>query len=98
LAGAARVVKPEHFAVANAIGAAIAQVSGNVDGVFDVAGKGRDAVVEEVKNLAIEDAVTAGADRDTVEIVELDEIPLAYLPSNAVRFRAKAVGNLDQGE
>lgn len=98
LVGASRVVKPEHYAVANAIGAAIAQISGSVDGVFDVAGKGRDAVVEEVKNAAIEDAVTAGADRDTVEIVELDEIPLAYLPSNAVRFRAKAVGNLVQGD
>jgi N-methylhydantoinase A/oxoprolinase/acetone carboxylase beta subunit len=94
LKGASRVERPEHFDVANAIGAAIAQVSGSVDGVFDVAGRGRDAVIEEVKETAVREAVKAGADRATVEIVELDEIPLAYLPSNAVRFRAKAVGDL----
>jgi hypothetical protein len=29
-----------------------------------------------------------------VEIVEVEEIPLAYLPGNAVRIRVKAVGAL----
>jgi N-methylhydantoinase A/oxoprolinase/acetone carboxylase beta subunit len=94
LTGASTVSKPEHFEVANAIGAAIAQISGGVDGVFDVAGKGRDAVVAEVKEAATQEAVRAGAAEGTVEIVELEEIPLAYLPSNAVRFRVKAVGDL----
>lgn len=94
LAGASKVVRPEHFEVANAIGAAISQVSGSIDGVFDVATKGRDAVVEEVKEAAKAEAVKAGADEATVEVVELEEIPLAYLPSNAVRFRVKAVGDL----
>jgi N-methylhydantoinase A/oxoprolinase/acetone carboxylase beta subunit len=94
LIGASQVVRPEHFEVANAIGAAISQVSGSVDGVFDVATKGRDTVVEEVKKAAISEAVKAGADESTVEVVELEEIPLAYLPSNAVRFRVKAVGDL----
>lgn len=94
LTGASTVSKPQHFEVANAIGAAIAQISGGIDGVFDVAGKGRDAVVAEVKEAAVQEAVRAGAAEGTVEIVELEEIPLAYLPSNAVRFRVKAVGDL----
>jgi N-methylhydantoinase A/oxoprolinase/acetone carboxylase beta subunit len=94
LRGASKVVRPDHFDVANAIGAAISQISGSIDGVFDVATKGRDAVIEEVKEAARVEAVKAGADEDTVEIVEVDEIPLAYLPSNAVRFRVKAVGTL----
>jgi N-methylhydantoinase A/oxoprolinase/acetone carboxylase beta subunit len=94
LAGASRVVRPEHFDVANAIGAAIAQVSGSVDGVYDVAGRGREAVVARVKEEARREAVKAGAEERSVEIVELEEIPLAYLPSNAVRFRVKAVGRL----
>ncbi len=94
LAGASRVVRPEHFDVANAIGAAIAQVSGSVDGVYDVAGRGREAVVAQVKEEARREAVKAGAEEQSVEIVELEEIPLAYLPSNAVRFRVKAVGRL----
>jgi N-methylhydantoinase A/oxoprolinase/acetone carboxylase beta subunit len=94
LAGASRVVRPEHFDVANAIGAAIAQISGSVDGVYDVASRGREAVVAQVKEEAHREAVRAGADEKSVEIVELEEIPLAYLPSNAVRFRVKAVGRL----
>ncbi len=94
LAGASQVKRPDHFDVANAIGAAIAQVSGAVDGVFDIAGAGRDAVIAEVKAKAIAEAVRAGAEETTVSIVELEEIPLAYLPSNAVRFRVKAVGDL----
>jgi N-methylhydantoinase A/oxoprolinase/acetone carboxylase beta subunit len=94
LTGASRVVRPEHFDVANAIGAAISQVSGTVDGVYDVAGKGRDAVVAQVKEEARQEAIRAGADEASVDIVELEEIPLAYMPSNAVRFRVKAVGNL----
>jgi N-methylhydantoinase A/oxoprolinase/acetone carboxylase beta subunit len=94
LTGASRVVRPEHFDVANAIGAAIAQVSGSVDGVYDVATKGRDAVIAQVKEEARQEAMRAGAEKETLEIVELEEIPLAYLPSNAVRFRVKAVGRL----
>ncbi len=94
LKGASEVIKPEHFEVANAIGAAIAQVSGSIDGVFDITAKGRDAVIEDVKNAAKAEAVKAGADEATVEVVELEEIPLAYLPSNAIRFRVKAVGDL----
>ena len=94
LKGASEVIKPEHFEVANAIGAAISQVSGSIDGVFDVVTKGREAVIEEVKTAAMAEAVKAGADESSLEIVELEEIPLAYLPSNAVRFRVKAVGEL----
>ena len=94
LAGASEVIKPEHYEVANAIGAAISQVSGSVDGVFDIVTKGREAVIEEVKEAAKAEAVKAGAEESSLEIVELEEIPLAYLPSNAVRFRVKAVGEL----
>jgi len=88
------VIKPENFEVANAIGAAISQISGSIDGVYDVATKGRNNVITEVKEAAINEAIRAGAEAKTVEIVDLEEIPLAYLPSNAVRFRVKAVGQL----
>lgn len=94
LIGAKQVHVPDNFDVANAIGAAISQISGSIDGVYDVATKGRDAVIEEVKAAAIKVAIKAGAEASTVEIVDLEEIPLAYLPSNAVRFRVKAVGEL----
>ena len=33
----------------------------------------------------------------TVEIVEVEEVPLAYLPGNATRIMVKAVGDLAEG-
>jgi N-methylhydantoinase A/oxoprolinase/acetone carboxylase beta subunit len=90
---ASRIVRPEHYEVANAVGAAIAEVSGEVDRVFMLA-EGRDAVLARARAEAIERAVEAGAERDRVEIAEVDEVPLTYLPSNASRIRVKAIGAL----
>jgi N-methylhydantoinase A/oxoprolinase/acetone carboxylase beta subunit len=96
--GASRVVKPDHFAVANAIGAAIAQVGGEVDRVFSLEGMGREQAIGQARKEAEEKAVTAGADPSTVNVVDVEEVPLAYLPSNAVRIRVKAVGDLRLGD
>ena len=98
LPSASRLVRPEHFAVANAIGAAIAQVGGEVDRVVSLDGLTRSAALDEAKGEAIDRAVAAGAKRESVEIVDVEEVPLAYLPSNAVRFRVKAVGDLSLGD
>jgi hypothetical protein len=38
-----------------------------------------------------------GAGADTVRIVDVDEVPLAYLPGSATRVRVKAVGDLEIG-
>ncbi|MED5417166.1 MAG: hydantoinase/oxoprolinase family protein, partial [Verrucomicrobiota bacterium] len=86
---------PENHAVANAVGAAIAQISGELDRVYALTDQTRDKVLEEAKAEAIEKAVEAGAKRDTVEIVDVEDVPLAYLPGNATRVRVKAVGDLD---
>ncbi|MEZ4657482.1 MAG: hydantoinase/oxoprolinase family protein [Caldilineaceae bacterium] len=94
VAGASEIVKPEHFAVANAIGAAIAQIGGETDRIFSLAEMSRDDALAQAKQEAIDKAVAAGAIRDTVEIVEVEEVPLAYLPGNATRIAVKAVGDL----
>ncbi len=52
----------------------------------------------EAREEAIAQAVAAGADPDSVSVVEVDELPIAYLPGNAVRVRVKAVGDLDLGD
>jgi len=97
LVGASELVKPEHAAVANAIGAAIAQAGGEIDRVFNLDGSSREAVLDEARAEATARAVAAGADPESVEIVEVDEIPLAYMPGNEVRIRVKAVGDLQLG-
>jgi N-methylhydantoinase A/oxoprolinase/acetone carboxylase beta subunit len=97
LTGVSRVTRPAHFAVANAVGAAIAEVSGEIDRVFSLEAIGREEALAEARAEALQRAVAAGASEAGLEIVELEEVPLAYLPSNAVRIRAKAVGALADG-
>ena len=94
LAGASRVLRPQHAGVANAIGAAIAQVSGQVERVYSLEQTGREQAVADCSAAATARAIAAGADPASVEIVEIDEVPLAYVPSNATLVRVKAVGNL----
>ena len=94
LAAATEIVRPRHAGVANAIGAAIAQVGGEVDRVFSLEGMSREEALDEAKSQAIEKAVAAGAGAETVQIVDVEEVPLAYLPSSATRIRVKAVGDL----
>lgn len=96
VAGASEVLKPDHYPVANAIGASIAQVGGEIDRVFSLAtpGVSREEALEEAKAEATSKAVSAGANADTINIVEVEEVPLAYLPGNATRIRVKAVGDL----
>jgi N-methylhydantoinase A/oxoprolinase/acetone carboxylase beta subunit len=92
--GISEVVRPEHFDVANAVGAAIASVSGQVDRIFHLESGGRQAALDEACDEARQRAVAAGADPDTVQIIEREEIPLAYLTTPAVRIRVKVAGVL----
>lgn len=97
LAGTSRLVRPDHFAVANAIGAAIAQVGGEVDRMFSIGKLTRAQALEQAKDEAVGKAVAAGAKEDSVRIVELEELAIAYIPGDAVRIRVKAIGDLDIG-
>ncbi len=94
LAGASRVLRPEHAGVANAIGAAIAQVSGQVERVYSLDSGSRDEAIADCTAAAIARATAAGADPATVEVVDVEEVPLTYVPSNATRVRVKAVGEV----
>ena len=62
--------------------------------MFSLEGLSREEALEEAKREASEKAVVAGADPGTVQIVDVEEVPLTYLPSSATRVRVKAVGDL----
>lgn len=94
LPSASAVIRPENAGVANAIGAAIAQVGGEVDRIYAMEGRSRDDVLDEAKAEATGNAVAAGAVAETVKIMDIEEVPLAYLPGSATRIRVKAVGDL----
>ena len=94
LAGASTVLRPENAGVANAIGAAIAQVGGQMERVYSLEGTGRAEAIADCSEGAVQRAIAAGADPSTVEVVDVEEVPLTYVPSNATLVRVKAVGNL----
>jgi N-methylhydantoinase A/oxoprolinase/acetone carboxylase beta subunit len=93
--GVSEVHRPAHYDVANAIGAAIASVAGEVDRIVHLGAGGRQAALEEVSEEACARAIAAGASPRNVDVVEVEEIPLAYLTNPAVRIRVKAAGPLD---
>jgi N-methylhydantoinase A/oxoprolinase/acetone carboxylase beta subunit len=90
--GISGVVRVAHQGVANALGAAIAQVSGEVDQVFQ--GLTREAALDQARHLATERAVRAGAAPGSVVLVDQEDIPIAYLPGNSLRVRARVVGDV----
>ena len=92
LPGASAVVRVTHGDCANAVGAAIAQVSGEVDRVFK--DYSRSDAISEAADGAREAAIAAGAMPDSVRVVDSEDIPLAYLPGNSVRVRVRAVGDI----
>jgi N-methylhydantoinase A/oxoprolinase/acetone carboxylase beta subunit len=94
IAGVTTVLRPEHGGVANAIGAALAQVSGEIDRVVSLADTDRRAAIAAATDQARRRATDAGAAPDRLTTVEVDEVPLAYLPGNAVRLHVKVVGDL----
>ena len=92
LAGISQVSHLPHGDSANAVGAAIAQVSGETDQVYrDLS---REDAIAAAEAQARERAVAAGAARGTLQTVDVEDIPLAYLPGNALRVRVRVAGDM----
>ena len=92
MAGISQVQQVPHQGVANAVGAAIAQVSGEVDQIYQ--GLTREQALGKARALAAERAVKSGADTSSLAVVEQEDIPLAYLPGNSLRVRVRVVGDV----
>jgi N-methylhydantoinase A/oxoprolinase/acetone carboxylase beta subunit len=94
LKGGSEVLRPLHAEVANAVGAAIALVSGRVDKLYDFSTLGRDVALGQARDEAIEAAVAAGALAEQVEIIDVQELPMAHMRTGAVQVKVRAVGPL----
>jgi len=95
LKGAKSVQMPNHFGTANAIGSAISKVSGTYEQLINYDEIPREKALEQAKESAIELAVSSGAKRETVEIIDAEDVPLAYYPGNTSRVKVKAAGDLN---
>lgn len=97
--GVSEMLRPEHAGVANAIGAAIGQVSGEIDRIYNIPDpQGRAAALEDAEAQAKAQAIAAGAEPGSVEIVNIEAVPLQYLPGGATRVVCRAVGDLAMAE
>ena len=89
-----RVIRPHYFGAANAIGAAIAQTSGEVDRIYSLDAMTREAALADAEREARRKAAKAGAVADTITVTEREDVPLAYLRGNATRVRVKVIGEM----
>lgn len=83
---------------ANAVGAALSKVSGTYDKIIPLKDTTREKVREDAEKVAREQAVKEGADENTLKVIDVMDVPLAYLPGNAVRYYLKVVGDLVDGK
>jgi N-methylhydantoinase A/oxoprolinase/acetone carboxylase beta subunit len=96
LAGVSQIIRVPFGDCANAVGAAIARVSGEADQVFrDLT---RNEAIAAALEIAERKAIHAGADPDSLKTIEIEDMPIAYLPGNSLRVRVRVAGALDRIE
>jgi N-methylhydantoinase A/oxoprolinase/acetone carboxylase beta subunit len=92
LPGVSSVIKVEHAGIANAIGAAMAQVSGECDQIFY--GLRREEALAEARRIAEGRLSWAGADMATAVLLDAEDVPLSYIPGTPLRVRIRLVADL----
>ena len=88
--GISEVIHVEHSGVANAVGAAMAQISGETDRIYR--DMDRDEAIAHARTAAIASAVEAGAEESSIKVIDVEDLPLSYLPGRAIRTRVRVVG------
>lgn len=88
------VWRPEFCDVANAIGAAIAQIGGEAERFVSYQTISREKAIEQVRSEAIEKAVAAGADIKTIRVNDIEEVAIPYMDNGSTRVRVKVVGEV----
>lgn len=94
LKAASKLYRPENAGVANAIGAAIAQIGGESERLVSYSTLPREQAIEKVQAEAIARAVDAGADAATIRVAEIDETAIPYMDEGNTRVRVKVIGDI----
>ncbi|KAJ4328907.1 hypothetical protein N0V84_000695 [Fusarium piperis] len=93
LQGVSDVIRPPFAQVANAVGAAMARVSGVGDAIVHVPDeKSEQEAVRRVREQAISKARQNGADNP--EVVEETILPVPYVSTRSLHIKVRAVGKL----
>ena len=92
------IVRHDNADVANAIGASIAQVSGEAEGMRVAGADSRETVIAKLTAIASEKALAAGAESTTINIVNVEEVDIPYMATDTSRIRVSVVGDLASRE
>jgi N-methylhydantoinase A/oxoprolinase/acetone carboxylase beta subunit len=92
--GASRMLRPEHAQVANAIGAAIAQIGGEAERLVSYGNTTREQAREMLTSEATARAIHAGADPHSIQVVDVEETALGYMAETSARVKVKVVGEI----
>lgn len=86
--------RPEHAGVANAIGAANAQIGQEAERIVSYRQTPRDEVLAQIQEELTTQLVDGGAARGSIRIADLDETAISYMADESTRLRVKMVGDL----
>jgi N-methylhydantoinase A/oxoprolinase/acetone carboxylase beta subunit len=95
---ASAIHRPEHSGVANAIGAANAQVGRETERIVSYRRVPRDQVLDEMTTQLKAELTHAGADGTTVKIADIEETAVSYMADESTRIRVKMIGDLSFGQ
>jgi N-methylhydantoinase A/oxoprolinase/acetone carboxylase beta subunit len=94
IAGVSKVLSPEHFEVGGAVGTTIAEIGAYAEGVVDLEREDREEAIARVIEQAKDNAAAAGAIRETVEVMDIEEIPFTYMPGKREKIRVRVKGKI----
>jgi len=98
LSTAAELHRPEHSGVANAIGAANAQVGSETESIVSYRRISREKVIQEMTARLTAELQHAGADSATIRVADIEETAISYMADESTRIRVKMVGDLSFGQ
>ena len=91
-AGTSETTNPSHFEVAGAVGATLAEIAAYAENVVDLDQQDRQDGIDETVERATDNAVRNGAVRETVEVLDIEEIPFTYMPGEREKIRVRVKG------
>jgi len=86
-----RYIRPKYYQVANAYGAAQAEISGHCDTICSLS-QNRETILDELAHHAKQNAIANGANPDKVRIIEKRLLPFYYMPDQLTRVIMTAAG------
>jgi hypothetical protein len=88
------IIRPQYADVANAIGASIAQVSGEAEGLHVLTSQSRSEMIDQLTHEATERAIAAGAAEASITTVDVEEVDIPYMANETTQISVRVVGDL----